>query len=353
MASTVETHVLREGDYDDWSALVRRSAEGSVYGSPEYLDALCSATGGTFRILGARKGDELVGGAPLYEERSRGGPFVAPRLLLYYNGPVLAPATSRYPSVRASGAIRALDALARAIEGERYGRVTFKCRPSLADVRPFLARDWSARPTYSYAVALGDMDEAWARVEQNLRRLVRRSEEAGMRFSEDDDFDGFWALHERTMERRDKATYLPRAAFRAFFDRLHRQGLATLMHARNGEGRVVATSMVLLGDYPTAHTVSAAADEDAQKLGTNPFLRWSSFRALHEKGFRENDLTDATLNPVTRFKSQLGGELVHSMEVDAPRSLRYRAAEAGTSLRRKLRGRLGGLARNVLRRAGA
>ena len=60
------------------------------------------------------------------------------------------------------------------------------------------------------------------------------------------------------------------------------------------------------------HTVSAAADAERQKSGSNPFLRWSVFEHLAAQGYAANDLTDASLGSVARFKSQLGGDLAMS-----------------------------------------
>src|SRR5476649_289464 len=90
--------VLTEAEFPEWNDLVARSPEGSIYSTPEYLDVLCGAAGGTFRILATRKGGDLLGGIALYERRSRPGAYVSPRLLLYYNGIVLRPCDTKYPS---------------------------------------------------------------------------------------------------------------------------------------------------------------------------------------------------------------------------------------------------------------
>ena len=66
------------------------------------------------------------------------------------------------------------------------------------------------------------------------------------------------------------------------------------------------------------HTVCAAADTEYLRFGTTPFLRWSVFEELSRLGYRANDLTDAALNPVTRFKSQLGGQLVCNLVLRRP-----------------------------------
>ncbi|HEY3745326.1 MAG TPA: hypothetical protein VGL17_03740, partial [Gemmatimonadaceae bacterium] len=88
MSATITAQILRESDYDEWGRVVAASPDGSVYATAAYLDTLCLAAGGKFRILAVRRGDRIVGGLPLYEQKSKKGVFVSTRLLLYYLGPV-------------------------------------------------------------------------------------------------------------------------------------------------------------------------------------------------------------------------------------------------------------------------
>jgi hypothetical protein len=152
------------------------------------------------------------------------------------------------------------------------------------------------------------MAEQWERVDQNLKRLIRRCERDGVTYREDTDFDALFRLHWQTHQRKGAPLYLPEAAFRRFFERVHACGLARLGHAVFDD-KVVASQLMLVGPHPVSHTVCAGADEDYLRLGASAFLRWHAFLALHRDGYAANDLTDAALNPVTRFKSQLGVDL--------------------------------------------
>lgn len=73
-----------------------------------------------------------------------------------------------------------------------------------------------------------------------------------------------------------------------------------------------------------SHTVAAAFDAEYMQLGATAFLRWNAFEHLSRLGYEANDLTDATLNPVTHFKSQLGGDLKTNLVLVYPDSLRYK-----------------------------
>jgi GNAT acetyltransferase-like protein len=329
MSAQLAVRELPASEFDAWDRLNAASPQGSPYSAPAYLDALCTAAGGSFRILAADRGGQLAGGIGVYERDTPAGRFVSPRLLLYYLSPVLAAHETKYPSQRTAREVEVLGALADALVARGYGSVTLKCRHTLGDVRPFLARGWSAYPSYSYVMDLADRQAAWGRVEQNLRRLVTRCTEQGITMSEDDDFAAFNRLHELTLGRKGAAVYLPAGPFRAWFERLRAAGLCRLYHARMPDGKVIASQLVLTGSHPLSHTVSAAADPAHLNLGVNAFLRWRAAEALSTAGFTANDLTDAALNPVTHFKGQLGGDLVMCHVVESPRTVRWKMWQAG------------------------
>ncbi|HEU4587682.1 MAG TPA: GNAT family N-acetyltransferase [Gemmatimonadales bacterium] len=350
MRPELTVRTLPESEYPVWNDLVAKAPEGSIYSTPEYLAALCEATGGRFRVLVAQRHDEIVGGVALYEERRRGGTVVSPRLLLYYNGPVLRPYATKYPSQRTSRHVETLAALAGALDAGPYARVRLKPRAALADVRAFQQRGWRVALSYSYVVPLHDLAAQRERVEQNLRRLIDRCSRQGICFTDDDDFDSFFAMHLQLHERKGAPLYLPKPAFERWFRRLHAAGLARLFQARLPEGRSIAAQITLLGGHPVTHTAAAAADGEFLNLGASAFLRWRAFERLAELGYRGNDLTDAALNPVTHFKSQFGGELQLALEVQRPESTTLRTAEAVERHWRRARRLAGRAARTLLRR---
>lgn len=335
MSSGITVQELRENEFDEWRTLVSSSPDGSVYSLPEYLDVLCRTAGGRFSLLGVRCGDELAGGIALYECTSRYGPYASPRRLLYYNGIVLRRYETKYPSEQTGRHLRTLGALVDALATRGYAWVTLNCRGSLTDVRPFLAAGWSATPQYTYVVPIGNLELLWSRIEQNLRRLIKRCERDGMIVIEDDDFDSFYRLHSATMDRKQQANYLAEDAFRRYFGELRRAKLCSLYHATLPNGRRIASQLVLLGPRPVSHSVAAASDEAYSRTGVNALLRWRVFTELSAMGFLANDLTDASLNAVTHFKSQLGGDLQLFLGLEGPRSWRYRLGHGGVALCRR------------------
>jgi hypothetical protein len=348
--SGAEVRVLEPARYEEWDRFVAASPDGAIYATAAYLDVLCGVAGGRFRVMAVRRGDELAGGVALYERDSRFGAFVSPRLLLYYNGLVLKRYDTKYPSQQTSRDLETLTLLEAAIAQAGYGAVMLKNREPVRDVRPFVARGWTAHPGYSYVVPVADPEALWNRMEQNLRRLVTRCETRDhLSVTDDDDFDAFYRLHQVTLERKDTAAYLPHDAFAAFVTRLKALGLARLFHARLPDGRAIASQLVLLGAHPVSHTVSAAGDPEFNKLGAQAFLRWNVFQQLGALGYRGNDLTDAALNPVTHFKAQLGGDLAVSLVLESPGTSLYRWGTAVAAAPWRARAAVARRVRRVLR----
>jgi hypothetical protein len=317
---------LSEQDLDEWVQLVGESRHGSVYALPAFLESLCRAAGGRYLVLGASRAGRLEGGVALYENDSIYGRYVSSRPLLYYNGPVLRPALSRYPSEQTALEVKILTVLAHAIATLRYARARLACSPDLVDVRPFLRAGWLGAIRYTYFVGIGDLGQQWAQVEHNLRRLVRRGERDGLSCVEDDDVEPLCSLHAETMARKGGDEYLPPGPFRIFLKAIQKEKLGRVFHARLRSGQAIASQLVLLSPGGLCHVAAAAADGAFLRTGASAFLRWRSFESLSADGFRTVDLTDAPLNAVTHFKSQLGGDLRRFVELNAPVSARYRMA---------------------------
>jgi len=337
MADKFTTQVLDENQYDAWNALVTDSPTGSIYARPEYLDALCSATGGRFELMGVFRKGALVGGIPLYWEEGRAGRVATNRLLLYYNGLVTGKSESRSPAKQQSLMIGIQSAASPGLKSKSLDSLTIHSR-NLGDSRVFRADGWHVRPHYSLVVELHDLDHCWDRIDHNLQRLIRRSESKGIKITCDEDFDEFYRQHESLCQRKSLPLYLPKQNFRNYYERLAKLGYCRIFHARLEDGKSIASLFILACKHPTTHTVVAASDDEFHDAGASAQIRWESFKHLCEAGYKENDLTDASLNSVTRFKSQLGGRLQQNLVLTLEPSRRYRTMQTITRLKAKLLG---------------
>ena len=327
---------MSRGEFASWDAFVAQAESGSIYSTTNYLEALCSAAGGTFRIAVIESSTGIVGGVALYDVSTRWGRICRPRLLLQYTSPVIDCGSSQYPSSQTSLLVNVQTLLADFLADQDYASIVLKCLPPITDIRAMLAHGWRATPTYTYIMWLDDLEARWQRVDRNIRRLIRKAGEKNLTISDDTDFDRFFEMHEATHHRKGAPIYMPKPEFHHFFSTLHKKGLAKLFHARESSGRSVAAQLVLLGQHPITHTVSACSDAQSNFQGSNAFLRWSVFEELAGMGYAGNDLTDASLNSVTRFKSQFGGALSLCFALESRESMIFRIGNAAESLARQI-----------------
>jgi hypothetical protein len=171
-------------------------------------------------------------------------------------------------------------------------------------------------------------------VERNLRRLVDRCTERRVVLT-DDDIACFLRLHELTMDRHGTAFYLPKPAFqRRFQQRIRVVSAACSTLACRMDSRL-QLNLSCSGRTPWA---SAGMDPTHRQLSASAFLHWRVFERLACLGYAANDLTDAALNAVTHFKSQLGGALVLNPVIETAGSATWQAGNAVERLYRHARG---------------
>ena len=316
--------ILENHEYDSWNQFAASCPSSSVYADTRYLKALSEVLECDFRVLAIKANGAFAGGIATLEYPTNLGLMVHPRLLLQYNGLVVGSGSSAYPSRVTSDQIGSTNTIASFIEEQDYARTIIRTRWPFDDVRAFMVRGWSATPTYTYLVSLSDLSGQWQKVTRDLRRLIRKCEREGVNVTRDDDFESFYRMHVETSARKGSPIYLSESQFSEYYRKLTDKGLARLYHARIGDGSSIASQLVLAGDHPVSETVSACADARYLKSGGNAFLRWKAFEDLAADGYTHNDLTDAELNPVTRFKSQFGGDLKVCFALKYPDSRRLR-----------------------------
>jgi len=150
--------------------------------------------------------------------------------------------------------------------------------------------------------------------------LIRRAEDAGCAVTAHNDFDSLYRAHEEVHRRKGTELYLDREPFRRYVNDLVAADLGVIFSARLASGEPAAAQLVLLGRHPWSHTVCAGSFETHLRTGATYLLRWRALVDLGERRYAMNDLTNASLGAVTRFKEQLGGILTMDMSLKLTRS---------------------------------
>jgi hypothetical protein len=337
VAKSYEISILGEEQYDAWDDFVAgQERTGSIYSTAQYLDILCRAAGGSFSIAAVQDDGSFLAGLGLYSRRLEGRDVISTRMLLTYNGMVLRDdllALEGDYSTR----MKCLDALHGFLS--RQQKITLHCRDGYQDFRPFVERGWQATPTYTIVIPTADGSRLWRRFDKNARRLVRKADHAGCTIEPDNDFDSFYRAHEEVHRRKGVPLYLPKESFRRYFDELVATRLGVIFTARLAGGAPAAAQLVLLGKHSCSHTVCAGSYQAHMSTGASYLLRWRAFVELGARGYALNDLTNASLGSVTKFKEQLGGNLKMDMRLELRRRRRF--FERGGPLHRAIGNRAG------------
>ena len=268
--------------------------------------------------LGAWRDGQLVGGVAVVVD---GGGEVWPRSLAPYNSPLVLPMPESRPLTRhrheamVAGAL--LDELVR-----RHGFVKLRMRPRSFDVRRIVESGWDLTSTFTYEVAVADLDIAWRNIDDNRRRLIRRAERQGCVVHEHSQYstalvEEIDRLHLMMRDGYRTSTDLDAEAWEEALQLLLHADLARVFTVSDPEGVSVAFMLVTCTGS-VATVLATGADPGQLDSGAGALLRWRMFCSLSAVGVERVDLNGARLGPEGRFKASFGGELVDRWEVTAP-----------------------------------
>ncbi len=295
---------------ETWNHLPR---EGTIFGSPAWLDATAKALPFELKVLEGRWGGELRCYLPLQIIRRGGLSKAFTPILTYYGGPYFLPAGDQRFHERVKFRYNLLSEALRWLN-RRFHYVLLT--PDDADVRAGLDLGWSCLPKTTVLNRLkseGSMDLGGDAV-----RNVRKAEKAGLTLGPGKDEDGFRRAFERTFARKGLAMrWKPEWAV-ALRRELTAAGLLENLSVLTPQGAEIAFASVA-PDRPLGRAVLwySCSLPEADRNGAMPFL----IQRLLERyragaGFEVFDLCGADHRGLSEFKERFGQELMvrHSLE---------------------------------------
>lgn len=300
-------------DHARWDAFVSRSPQANPFATRAWLSGAAAVSGASFDLWIATKGDEWVAGVPVTTRRRAG--------LRYYLGlPLAAYSTFVYrppcgaPSSLTFEHIQVTQLLTDALRGE-YRKISLLLSPTIDDVRPWTWAGWRAIPRYTYRLDLSrDL-----RAADSVRRHVRKCDAAGYTHTLDWDLDRFWPIFEATRGRQGFGMRFGRESFFGLADALRAAGIAWMVTGLS-PGGVPAASQIVLSIPGTAGAFmwTAGTRPDQLASGVSAWLMMRIAAEARARGHGFWDLCGADYPSIARFKSELGGDLEHYFQVDAP-----------------------------------
>lgn len=333
-----------ESDYVRWDQLVTESLQANPFATIAWCKAVSEVLGFGFDLWIVAKGQEWLGGIPVFWRRRFGRPVCMMPPQGAYSSVIFAAAISRasYPSKVTSSQLEITANLARSISSH-YSSATLKFLPSVSDVRAFQWEGWSASPVYTYVL---DVSRE-LRCDHAVRKHVRKCRESGAVLSLDWQFEWFRGLSQDTVTRQALRsgigmTYqdLERIACR-----MRDAGLAWMATALTPDGRPLASRIELgIRGTATLYDWVAGSSSELLSLGGNAWIMTQIAEEARRQSYSSWDLCGANYKSIAKFKSQFGGDLLHGWTLTGPASrterLYWTTFNAAVSAKRWLTGQM-------------
>lgn len=279
-----------------WAGLLERSEQASPFSTLAYAEALCEATGLSFRLAGVWDEDVLSAGVLLFEKRL--GPYhrvVVPPLTPWTSFLLGAPLRESDVTHRRS----MLDVLLALLE-PTYHALAFHLHPTLHDVRPFQWRGFDTQVLYTYRQTLPERDALLRQASRSVRRSLKRAD-GTLTVNTRGSSEQAARLVLRSQARQDHPFALTEQRLTRMTERLRAAGLARVFLACDDGGNVRGAQVMLCHAGQACHWVGGSFRGPAKTL-----LVVEAMEHLRDEGLTSIDMVGANTPSIAEFKRSFG-----------------------------------------------
>ncbi|MBN1478557.1 GNAT family N-acetyltransferase [Candidatus Sumerlaeota bacterium] len=215
--------------------------------------------------------------------------------------------------------------------------------PEFQATAGFQAAGWRVIPEATYRFPLGDVEDAWERLESSRRRNIKHARKRGYRVTPSEDIGALDQVMTAMLERRGA----PHPPLRPFLEELvsglHGLGLGQLFIAQTDAGEL-AGAKVIVWQGDRAHDYLGAAQGDHVLHHVNTLMVWEAIEWLCRRGEHQwFDLYCSGIDEIGAYKKQFNAPLLNALFFEFTASARLRFAEhrrgMWDALKRRLRGK--------------
>jgi len=317
---------LAPGEEPLWDALVEEAGSTPFFASREWVDRIARAYGGSVRLVGLFRGDELAAGVALPVRRRAGIPIAtAPYLLPYL------------PLVAREERPEAIRPLLRFL-ARTYPLLSLLLPPGSDDLRAFRQEAWETAFRYTLRIDLRDAtaESLLDRMEKSQRRRARRAEEEGAVVRSSSNADEHCRLVLASYQRQGKRFPISEEEERGLIRWVLESGRGRVFELHR-DGRTAATFLIGL-DGKRAYSLESGVDWEIGRGGESAHLLVRALAELAAEGTPEFDFLGVNHPRISRFKESFGGTLARYHAAAPPRPLwvrlllRLRGAPAGLEI---------------------
>lgn len=275
---------------------------GTVYNTIDWLKMF----GDRAQVCGIYdKGDNLIGGFTIYEEKKFG--------LRIFRNPPFTPTIGPFLKIDAKNPVavmgiwkEALSSMAEFIEGLPYSVVSFSLDKDIVDTQPFIWKKFKVIVRYKYLLDLSHpTEDIWKGMSHEKKKAINRATEDGLLAKQIDDFKVIQALVLKTFSRQEQQfhkDYLDRILF-DFANKKNCCGFVTFK-----EDRPLACEFIAY-DKNTAHGVISGYDHNYKHRGAGPLAFWEAIKYAKESGLKYFDFEGSMIPRLERYFREFGGQL--------------------------------------------
>ncbi|MBI4871443.1 MAG: GNAT family N-acetyltransferase [Candidatus Riflebacteria bacterium] len=291
-----------------WDRFVERCPRGSRFASSPWVESCCLASKSRRRIIGACRGDTLIGGLAV-AETGFGALRSAWSVPLTPYGGLLTLARQQGGHCSLEDETLGFSAgLLPALTHQllcRYVSIDLVHSPPWPDARPFLWAGWQVEPRYVSRVGLTSSDQAWSTLSSRAKDAVRAAVEAGFRYHRSAGFEAFWHLSRVGPGRRDAR--LP-AALEQHLHAMGELGVAWSAQVVSPAGDPVAAA-ILVDNGNTLSALRLAFDRSVPGTGCEFLLVWGILEDSASR-FQSFELLAEGQSESVALERDFGGQVV-------------------------------------------
>ncbi len=309
-----------------FQALWESAPDRSVLTSLAYADCVAEAFGLSCELTFCGQGTDECGITTFFRQT---GPYRIGRMppFTLHTGPLYrSPPSEATINQRRS----ALEGLLQAVEGN-YSALRYQLLPSVADVRVFGWRGWTARPFYTYRAAIGEEDP-FARWSRRTRRIAANHAAAYIFAEEPGAAREAARLCNESLDRQEHPRPVSTDALERFVQAAVDRKLARIFTLRaDREASPEAALAVLVGEGEAFYWVGGSVPGPAMTV-----LLGQAIPLLAASGVHTMDYLGANTPSIAEFKRHFGGTLTPYFGVEKVMRPELRLLEKARALQRRL-----------------
>lgn len=179
---------------------------------------------------------------------------------------------------------------------------------SLDSWLPFSWKGFKQSTNYTYIIENIKPEELFQGFDNDIRRRIKKAQEAGIVSSESSNIRKFYNLNKQTFERQNRVIPYSFKFIENFYKACVENNACRMQFAKDSNGEVIATSF-LVYDKQSVYYLMGGVDSAKRKLGGMDLLLYEGIKFAMETG-RKFDFEGSMVESIEKYFKGFGGKQV-------------------------------------------